>query len=134
MRGAEDRPKSNVIDLMSALQASIDRSSKRPRGRRPRRRAPSKSASLKVSAHRERQGLDAMTKADLIDRAKRLKIDVNVQDDQGRTRSRGERSQDRQEEIRPTGFMARATDISGERAPPSQAQRLPGEARPEEDP
>jgi hypothetical protein len=31
---------------------------------------------MKVSAHRERRGLDAMTKADLAERAKRLKIDV----------------------------------------------------------
>jgi hypothetical protein len=31
---------------------------------------------MKVSAHRERQGLDAMTKADLVERAKRLKLDV----------------------------------------------------------
>ena len=62
---------------MSALQASIDRSSKRPSRAAAKATAPSKSASMKVSAHRERQGLDAMTKADLFDRAKRLKIDVN---------------------------------------------------------
>jgi len=31
---------------------------------------------MKVSAHRERQGLDAMTKSDLLERAKQLKVDV----------------------------------------------------------
>jgi hypothetical protein len=61
---------------MSALQASIDRSSKRPTRSAAKASAPSKSASMKVSAHRERQGLDAMTKADLVERAKRLKLDV----------------------------------------------------------
>jgi DNA end-binding protein Ku len=77
VHGAEDRPKSNVIDLMSALQASIDRSSKRPRSA-AKASAPSKSASMNVAAHRERQGLDAMTKADLVERAKKLKIDVTT--------------------------------------------------------
>jgi DNA end-binding protein Ku len=76
VHGAEDRPKSNVIDLMSALQASIDRSTKRPTRSAAKASAPSKSASMKVSAHRERLGLDAMTKADLLDRAKQLKLDV----------------------------------------------------------
>jgi len=76
VHGAEDRPKSNVVDLMSALQASIDRSSKRPTRSAAKTAAASKSASLKVSTHHERQGLDAMTKAELIERAKRLKIDV----------------------------------------------------------
>jgi DNA end-binding protein Ku len=76
VHGAEDRPKSNVVDLMSALQASIDRSSKRPTRSAAKTAAPSKSASLKVSAHHERQGLDAMTKVELMERAKSLKIDV----------------------------------------------------------
>jgi DNA end-binding protein Ku len=76
VHGAEDRPKSNVVDLMSALQASIDRSSKRPVRSAAKTAAASKSASLKVSTHHERQGLDAMTKAELMERAKRLKIDV----------------------------------------------------------
>jgi hypothetical protein len=62
---------------MSALQASIERSSKRsPRRSAAKASAPSKSASMKVSAHRERQGLDAMTKVDLFERAKKLKLDV----------------------------------------------------------
>jgi len=77
VHGAEDRPKSNVIDLMSALQASIERTSKRPSRSAARTTQATKSASMKVSAHRERQGLDAMTKADLIERAARLKLDVN---------------------------------------------------------
>jgi DNA end-binding protein Ku len=76
VHGAEDRPKSNVIDLMAALQASIDRT-KRPARAAAKATTSSKSASLKVSDHRERQGLDAMTKADLLERAKGLKIDVN---------------------------------------------------------
>jgi DNA end-binding protein Ku len=78
VHGTEDRPKSNVIDLMSALQASIDRSSsKRPARSAAKATTTSKGASMKVSAHRERQGLDAMTKADLLDSAKRLKLEVN---------------------------------------------------------
>jgi DNA end-binding protein Ku len=76
--GSEERPKSNVIDLMSALQASIDRSSSsRPRRAAAKATTAKKSSSMKVSDHRERQGLDAMTKADLLERAARLKIDVN---------------------------------------------------------
>jgi DNA end-binding protein Ku len=78
VHGAEDRPKSNVIDLMSALQASIDRSSKRPTRSAAKASAPSKSTSMKVSTHREQQGLDAMTKADLVERAKKLKLDVTT--------------------------------------------------------
>lgn len=78
VHGAEDRPKSNVIDLMSALQASIDRSAKRPTRSAAKATGATKGASISVSAHRERQGLDAMTKADLIERAKKLKLDVNA--------------------------------------------------------
>jgi hypothetical protein len=59
------------------LQASIDRSTKRPARAAAKVTGSSKSASLKVADHRERQGLDAMTKADLLERAKRLKIDVS---------------------------------------------------------
>jgi DNA end-binding protein Ku len=78
VHGAEERPKSNVIDLMSALQASIERSSaKRPARSAAKATSATKSSSLKVSVHRERQGLDAMTKADLLERAARLKLDVN---------------------------------------------------------
>jgi DNA end-binding protein Ku len=78
VHGSEDRPKSNVIDLMSALQASIERTStKRPSRSAAKASTATKSSSLKVAEHRERQGLDAMTKADLLDRAKQLKITVN---------------------------------------------------------
>ena len=32
---------------------------------------------MKIAAHREQRGLDAMTKPELLARAKKLKIDVN---------------------------------------------------------
>src|ERR1700688_25681 len=48
VHGAEDRPKSNVIDLMSALQASIDRSSKRPSRSAARTTQATKGARMKV--------------------------------------------------------------------------------------
>ena len=77
--GDEERPKSNVVDLMSALQASIERSSARaaPKGRGEVSTAKQIS-SLKVSEHREKLGLDAMTKADLLERATKPKLDVNA--------------------------------------------------------
>jgi DNA end-binding protein Ku len=78
VHGAEDRPKSNVIDLMSALQASIDRTSKRPGRSAAKATSATKGTSLKVSAHHEKKGVDAMTKADLLERAARLKLDVNA--------------------------------------------------------
>jgi DNA end-binding protein Ku len=78
VHGAEDRPKSNVIDLMSALQASIDRSTaKRPSRSAAKATATTKSASINIAAHREQRGLDAMTKPELLERAKKLKVDVN---------------------------------------------------------
>ncbi len=78
VRGAEDRPKSNVIDLMSALQASIDRTTSKRPARSAARATATKGASLKVSAHHEKKGPDAMTKADLLERAAKLKLDVNA--------------------------------------------------------
>jgi DNA end-binding protein Ku len=75
--GDEERPKSNVIDLMSALQASIERSG-RPQKAAAKVSTAKKSSSLKVSDHREKLGLDAMTKADLLERASKLKLDVNA--------------------------------------------------------
>jgi DNA end-binding protein Ku len=78
VHGAEERPTSNVIDLMSALQASIERSSsKRPARSAAKATGATKGSSMKVADHRERQGFDAMTKADLLERAARLKLDVN---------------------------------------------------------
>jgi DNA end-binding protein Ku len=79
VHGSEERPRSNVIDLMAALQASIDRtSSKHPSRAAARTTGATKSTSLKVSAHHEKKGLDAMTKADLLERATKLKLDVNA--------------------------------------------------------
>jgi DNA end-binding protein Ku len=76
--GAQERPKSNVIDLMSALQASVDRSSKRPARAAARATSAKKSSRMRLSEHRERQGLDAMTRADLLERAVRRKINVSA--------------------------------------------------------
>jgi DNA end-binding protein Ku len=78
--GDEERPKSNVVDLMSALQASIERSSAKGRPQKAAAKVSTakKSSSLKVSDHREKLGLDAMTKADLLERASKLKLDVNA--------------------------------------------------------
>jgi DNA end-binding protein Ku len=75
--GEEERPKSNVVDLMSALQASIKRSGAKPSRTAARSTSAKKKSSISVSAHREKQGLDTMTKADLLERATKLKIDVN---------------------------------------------------------
>jgi DNA end-binding protein Ku len=78
--GDEERPKSNVVDLMSALQASIERSSAKGRPQKAAAKVSTakQSSSLKVSEHREKLGLDAMTKADLLERATKLKLDVNA--------------------------------------------------------
>jgi DNA end-binding protein Ku len=76
--GDEERPKSNVVDLMSALQASIERSGAkgRPQKAAAKSTTATKSSSMKLSAHREKLGLDAMSKADLLERAAKLKLDV----------------------------------------------------------
>jgi DNA end-binding protein Ku len=78
--GDEERPKSNVVDLMSALQASIERSGAKGRPQKAAAKVSTakKSSSLKVSEHREKLGFDAMTKADLLERATKLKLDVNA--------------------------------------------------------
>jgi DNA end-binding protein Ku len=78
--GDEERPKSNVVDLMSALQASIERSGAKGRPQKAAAKVSTakKTSSLKVSDHRERLGLDAMTKADLLERATKLKLEVNA--------------------------------------------------------
>jgi DNA end-binding protein Ku len=78
VHGAEDRPKSNVIDLMSALQASIDRTTAKRPARSAARATATKGTSLKVSEHREKKGTEAMTKADLLERAAKLKLAVNA--------------------------------------------------------
>jgi DNA end-binding protein Ku len=78
--GDEERPKSNVIDLMSALQASIERSSAsgRPQKAAAKTTSAKKSSSLKVSDHREKLGLNAMSKADLLERATKLKLPASA--------------------------------------------------------
>jgi DNA end-binding protein Ku len=78
--GDEERPKSNVIDLMSALQASIERSSAsgRPQKAAAKTTSAKKSSSLKVSDHREKLGLNAMSKADLLERATKLKLTASA--------------------------------------------------------
>jgi DNA end-binding protein Ku len=78
--GDEERPKSNVVDLMSALQASIERSGAKGRPQKAAAKVSTakKSSSLKVSDHREKLGLEAMSKADLMERASKLKLDVNA--------------------------------------------------------
>ena len=63
--GAQERPKSNVIDLMSALQASVDRSSKRHSRAAASATSAKKSSRMRLSEHRERQGPGTMTRADL---------------------------------------------------------------------
>jgi DNA end-binding protein Ku len=75
--GSEDRPKSNVVDLMSALQASIERSKGRPQKSAARATATKKGSTIRLSDHREKRGLDAMSKADLMERATKEKLAVN---------------------------------------------------------
>jgi DNA end-binding protein Ku len=76
----EERPQSNVVDLMSALQASIERSSSRPRSKKPAARATAakKGSTLRLADHREKRGLETMSKPDLLERATKLKLDVNA--------------------------------------------------------
>jgi DNA end-binding protein Ku len=73
-------PKSNVVDLMSALQASIERTAEKKKTGRTAARATSatKSSSMKLATHREKRGLDALTKADLLERAKKAKVAVST--------------------------------------------------------
>ncbi|MGC2485647.1 MAG: Ku protein [Acidimicrobiales bacterium] len=76
--GSDERPKSNVVDLMSALQASIERSSKgRPQKSAARATAAKKSSTIRLSDHREKRGLEAMSKADLMERATKSKLAVS---------------------------------------------------------
>ena len=66
-----DRPKSNVIDLMSALQASIDRLDEATDARSAAKAArPRRARASRSSAHRERRGLDAMTQGRTARRAR----------------------------------------------------------------
>jgi DNA end-binding protein Ku len=78
--GSDERPRTNVVDLMSALQASIDRSRspKRPVKTAAKSTASTKGSSMKVSEHREKKGLGALTKDELIERAAKSRISVNA--------------------------------------------------------
>jgi len=75
--GSDELPKSNVVDLMSALQESIERSKGRPRKSAARATAATKSSTIRLSDHREKRGLDAMSKADLMERAAKSKLAVS---------------------------------------------------------
>ena len=77
--GTDSPRKTQVVDLMSALQASIERSrsSRRPNRTAAKTTSTKKGPSITVSAHREKKGLAAMTKADLLERAKKSRIDVS---------------------------------------------------------
>lgn len=78
--GSEERPKSNVIDLMSALEASIERS----RGAAvaadgtAKEAAPKKTASARTSSDHEQQSFEGMSKAELLKLASDRKVDVNA--------------------------------------------------------
>jgi DNA end-binding protein Ku len=83
-----ERPSSNVIDLMSALQASIERSGGRPAAvtaqtstgaaaaaeQQKTRRSPTTPA---TTGH-EQQAFDGMSKAELLEQAAKLKVEVNT--------------------------------------------------------
>jgi DNA end-binding protein Ku len=73
-----DQPKSNVIDLMSALEASIAEGS-RTRAAPEKMTAPRKrkATSDTASSKHEQQSFDGMTKAELLERADELKVEVN---------------------------------------------------------
>ncbi len=76
-----ERPKSNVIDLMSALQASIERTSA-PReavaadAALPTKSKTTRSATSKTTTTHEQQAFDGMSKAELYEQAAKLKVDV----------------------------------------------------------
>jgi DNA end-binding protein Ku len=77
--GADEHPRTNVVDLMAALQASIDRSRspKRPLKTAAKTTA-SKGLSMKVSDHREKKGLNALTKDELMERAAKSRVPVSA--------------------------------------------------------
>lgn len=73
-----ERPKSNVIDLMAALEASVERTSaERKPAEAPSARA--KQSASKSAAKHEQQAFEGMSKADLLARAAELDV-------QGRTK------------------------------------------------
>jgi len=78
-----DRPKSNVIDLMSALQASIERTGARENSDNSSDEgeavAPktSRRTATKAAATTGQQAFEGMSKAELQEQAAKLKLDVN---------------------------------------------------------
>jgi DNA end-binding protein Ku len=74
--GDTERPKSNVIDLMAALEASIDKSRSTsdsvPSTETPTKRQASRAAS------QEQQSFEGMSKAELLARAKELEVTTNA--------------------------------------------------------
>jgi len=74
--GDTDRPKSNVIDLMAALEASIDKS-RSTSDEAPPAETPSKRAPKTQAARHEQQSFEGMSKAELLARAKELELTTN---------------------------------------------------------
>ena len=78
-----ERPKSNVIDLMAALQASIGhagaRSTETATADEPSEAQPktTRRAATKTAATHEQQAFDGMSKAELQEQATKLKLDVD---------------------------------------------------------
>jgi DNA end-binding protein Ku len=72
--GDTARPKSNVIDLMAALEASIDKSRSTSDEAPPAADTRSKRASSKSATNSEQQSFEGMSKAELLARAKELEV------------------------------------------------------------
>jgi DNA end-binding protein Ku len=75
--GDTERPKSNVIDLMAALEASIDKS-RSTSDAAPPAETRSKRAPAKSAASHEQQAFEGMSKAELLARAKELEVTTNA--------------------------------------------------------
>jgi len=77
---SSERPKSNVIDLMAALEASVARSATE-REQVPavseKAKPAKRSTSKKASSDHEQQAFDGMSKAELLEHAAKRQIDVN---------------------------------------------------------
>lgn len=78
----DERPKSNVIDLLSALQASLDRSGAQNEPApaattaTDARSKPKRTSTPKKAGAHEQQAFEGMSKAELLEQAARLKVDV----------------------------------------------------------
>lgn len=77
--GDSEKPKSNVIDLMSALQASIARSgsSRAEDETNEESPKPKRQATRVAASGHEQQAFEGMSKAELLERASELKVEVN---------------------------------------------------------